>query len=188
MKALSGPSPRKALVKKYNKPVAVVCMFAHMSVCVYMGLCVLCVPVYLYVCVVHVCVNVKERENGYDVSISTYYDILLNVSFPLFQTNTATLLNGLFKELFPFTEGNFKRSSSLSCFFSQNDNSVKYICFILGIFYWQYPLNAESQLIFLDLQKVQGTKLNPADFGVIVVLNFVFHLFSFSSTGMLEIV
>lgn len=67
---------------------------------------------------------------------------------------------------------------------SQNDKPAQYICIILGMFYWLYPLNLESQLIFLvDLQKVQRQNISCRFFCHCCAK---FHLFHFSGTGMLD--
>lgn len=80
---------------------------------------------------------VWQREEGKNMMLNYQCTmiILLNVSFSLFQTNKGALLDVLFKgdELFFFSKRILRGAHFLDVS-SQDDNTVKYICVILGIF------------------------------------------------------
>lgn len=127
-----------------------VCMKSmHMDMCVCEWMCMHC----------GVCERGKEkREKEHDVSLLMYYGSFVEFFF------SSKLMKGwlwicclkemnLFSPTFLRTVLKEAHSSDIS---HQNYKPAKCICIILGIFYWRYSLNVESQLIFLDLQKVQG--------------------------------
>lgn len=74
----------------------------------------------------------------------------------LFQTDKRTIFGAPFKKrrTFPSILRAILKEGSFSDVSSQNDKPTKYICITLCILYWQCPLNVESKLIFLNLQKV----------------------------------
>lgn len=116
-----------------------------------------CMRVNVCVCMCGVCVWESRRTEKKNMMLAYWCTmiILLNASFFLFQTDERTIWDVLFKgdELSPPFLRAILKEAHFSDVSSRNDKTAKYICFILGIVYWQYPLNVESQLIFLDLQK-----------------------------------
>lgn len=131
--------PNTPLVKKilHNKPVSVVCMLVCMNVyadgCVCVSMCVRVV----------VCMRgARRREKKYDISLLRFYDNFVECFIFL----SSKLIKGwlgmcCLKEinLLPATPPFLRtilKEFHFSDVSSQHDKPAKYICIILGIFYW----------------------------------------------------
>lgn len=136
----------------------VVCLYIWM--CMHMDVC-MCVSVCVCMCGVCVWESRKREKKSLILPYRGSMIILLNVSFFFF--SFSTMLKAQFwmcylKEM-DFSPLFLRAILKEACFSgvsSQNDKPAKYICIILGMFYWKYPLHVEFHLIFFDLQKSQG--------------------------------